>query len=115
MQKVKGESEVVVVSKLGTDLHRKALTSQLFLWTLTNPAHAPYPQQWVELSLPMDLFHAVTQSIDKVLTCHWYDGFKAFKMDDSKSKTMDTERGGESTQYVAVYLCFCTDLLTGGV
>jgi hypothetical protein len=49
----------------------------------------------------MDLFHAVTQSIDKVLTCHWYDDFKAFKMDDKK--TMKTEPGGESTQYAQIY------------
>ena len=50
----------------------------------------------------MDLFHALTQSFDKVLTCHWYEGFnKAFKMDGHKTKMMDTEPGGESDQYVS--------------
>jgi hypothetical protein len=50
----------------------------------------------------MDLFHTITQSIDKVLTCDWYDSFKNFNMEGSKAenKTMDTEPGGESTQYV---------------
>lgn len=51
----------------------------------------------------MELFHAVTQSIENVLTCDWYTSFKTFKMDGAKSddrKTMDTEPGGESTQYV---------------
>ena len=61
----------------------------------------------------MDLFHAITQSIDNVLTCDWYDSFKTFKMDDNKSddKLMDTEPGGESTQYVAHLLsAACADL-----
>ena len=44
----------------------------------------------------MDIFHAVSQSIDKVLTCHWYEGFRSFKMSD---KLMDTSPGGEQTQY----------------
>lgn len=51
----------------------------------------------------MELFHAVTQSIENVLTCDWYTSFKTFKMDGAKSddhKTMDTVPGGESTQYV---------------
>ena len=54
----------------------------------------------------MDLFHAITSGIDNVLTCDWYDSFKNFKMSDSNdsvardSQTMDTEPGGESTQYV---------------
>lgn len=48
----------------------------------------------------MDLFHAITQSIDNVLTCHWYEeGFKSFKMD----KTMDTEPGGESNQFAPLH------------
>jgi hypothetical protein len=46
----------------------------------------------------MDLFHAVTQSIENVLTCDWYDSFKQFKMSDKK--TMDTVPGGETPQYV---------------
>ncbi|EXJ77237.1 hypothetical protein A1O3_10395 [Capronia epimyces CBS 606.96] len=52
----------------------------------------------------MDLFHAITQTVDTVLTCHWYDSFKGFKMDNSKSddKTMDTVAGGESTQYESI-------------
>lgn len=45
----------------------------------------------------MDLFHAVTQSIDQVLTCHWLEEFKAFKM-PGQDKTMSTEPGGEQTQ-----------------
>ena len=51
----------------------------------------------------MDLFHAVTQSIDKVLTCHWYEGFKDFNM-SNQDKTMDTAPGGEGGQYVRVFL-----------
>ena len=50
----------------------------------------------------MDLFHSVTQSIDKVLTCHWYEGFESFKMNNTK--TMDTEPGGEQTQFVCHYI-----------
>lgn len=49
----------------------------------------------------MDIFHAISQSIDNVLTCDWYDSFKTFKMDGPKShedKTMDTVPGGETTQ-----------------
>jgi hypothetical protein len=51
----------------------------------------------------MDLFHAVTQSIDQVLTCHWFEGFESLNMDNGKSKTMNTERGGEQTQYVVIH------------
>src|SRR4051794_29932299 len=99
----------------------------------------------------MDLFHAVTQGIDSVLTCDWYDTFKSFNPASSSSssnspstsptnsrthsrsnsttrtrrlsesittttastfssstmasgsdqKLMDTEPGGENTQYVS--------------
>lgn len=45
----------------------------------------------------MDLFHSITQGIDSVLTCHWFEQVKSFKMSD---QLMDTEPGGESTQYV---------------
>ena len=48
----------------------------------------------------MDLFHAITQSIDNVLACDWYDSFRTLKMDDKK--TMDTVPGGETTQYVVL-------------
>lgn len=51
----------------------------------------------------MDLFHAVTQGIDKVLTCQWYEDLKTFNMD----KRMDTEPGGESTQYVLLAFAAC--------
>ena len=44
----------------------------------------------------MDLFHAVTQGIDSVLTCNWLNDFKALKMPDTK--LMETERGGETPQ-----------------
>jgi len=52
----------------------------------------------------MELFHAITQSIDNVLTCDWYDSFKQYTMEGSKSedKTMDTVPGGESTQYESI-------------
>jgi hypothetical protein len=50
----------------------------------------------------MDLFHAVTQSIENVLTCDWYDSFKQFKMDDKK--TMNTAPGGETPQYVHFHI-----------
>ena len=88
------------------------------LGTLTSPANVDHPTEPTlhsqhlnhALRFPMDLFHAVTQSLPNVLTCDWYDSFKTFKMDDkSKSKTMDTERGGENTQYVQFHrsiLCF---------
>lgn len=63
----------------------------------------------------MDLFHTVTQSLDKVLTCHWFGDFKAFKMTDSNTrggdKRMDIEPGGEQTQYVFLH----GDLLRLGV
>ena len=60
----------------------------------------------------MDLFHAVTQGIENVLTCDWYDGFKTFKMDDNKNqdKLMDTVPGGETTQYLFLpSTCLDTD------
>lgn len=57
-------------------------------------------KRWADVSL-MDLFHAVTSSIENVLTCDWYDTFKQYKMDDKK--TMDTAPGGENTQYVDFY------------
>jgi hypothetical protein len=47
----------------------------------------------------MDLFHSVTQGIESVLTCNWLTDFKAFKM-PAQDKLMDTERGGEQTQWV---------------
>ena len=47
----------------------------------------------------MDLFHAVTQNIESVLSCHWLSDFRAFKM-PANNKLMDTEPGGESTQCV---------------
>ncbi|KAK5404034.1 hypothetical protein LTR06_009967 [Exophiala xenobiotica] len=54
----------------------------------------------------MDLFHTISQTIDNVLTCDWYDGFKnsGYKMSASNSddKTMDTAPGGESTQYESI-------------
>jgi hypothetical protein len=53
----------------------------------------------------MDLFHAVTSGIEQVLTCHWFTDFKAFKMPETK--LMDTERGGEQTQYVMRGCCLC--------
>jgi hypothetical protein len=55
----------------------------------------------------MDLFHAVTQSIENVLTCDWYDSFKQFKMSDGK--TMDTVPGGETPQYVQFYSVIHSD------
>lgn len=55
-------------------------------------------QPWVDQHR-MDLFHTITQSIDQVLTCHWLTDFKAFKM-SGNDKLMNTERGGEQTQYV---------------
>jgi hypothetical protein len=50
----------------------------------------------------MELFHAVTQSIENVLACDYFDSFKTFKMDGNanKDKTMDTVPGGETPQYV---------------
>ena len=49
----------------------------------------------------MDLFHAITWNIDNVLTCHWYDSFKSFNMDNrSDDEMMDTVTGGETSQYV---------------
>ncbi|KEF58388.1 uncharacterized protein A1O9_06314 [Exophiala aquamarina CBS 119918] len=54
----------------------------------------------------MDLFHAVTQGIESVLTCDWYDSFKGYTPSDMASgpgnKTMDTVPGGESTQYESI-------------
>ncbi len=52
----------------------------------------------------MDLFHTISQTIDTVLTCDWYDSFKNYKMSDSNSedKTMDTAPGGETPQYVTI-------------
>lgn len=49
----------------------------------------------------MDLFHSITQTIDNVLTCDWYDTFKNYKMSgsDTGDKTMDTVPGGETPQY----------------
>ena len=59
----------------------------------------------------MDLFHAVTQGIDQVLTCQWYEDLKTFNM--TGDKRMDTEPGGESTQYVLLASAACaTTLLT---
>jgi hypothetical protein len=52
----------------------------------------------------MDLFHAITQNIESVLTCHWLGDFKSFKMPGT-DKLMDTEPGGESTQYVKMSRC----------
>ena len=62
----------------------------------------------------MDLFHSVTQSIDNVLTCDWFDSFKTFKMEGNKAddKTMDTAPGGESTQYVHSCFYACPRLST---
>ena len=54
----------------------------------------------------MDLFHAVTQGIDKVLTCQWYEDLKKFDM--TGDKRMDTEPGGESTQYVLLAFAACS-------
>jgi len=48
----------------------------------------------------MDLFHAVTQNIEQVLTCNWLTDFRSFKM--GGDKTMATEPGGESTQYESI-------------
>lgn len=48
----------------------------------------------------MDLFHSITQSLDSVLTCHWFQDFKNM---DKQDKRMDTEPGGEQTQYVPTY------------
>lgn len=52
----------------------------------------------------MDLFHTISQTIDNVLTCDWYDSFKNYKMSDSNSddKTMDTAPGGETPQYESI-------------
>ncbi|KIW22214.1 uncharacterized protein PV07_12125 [Cladophialophora immunda] len=52
----------------------------------------------------MDLFNTVTQTIDQVLTCDWYDSFKVFKMDGNQGqdKTMDTVPGGETPQYESI-------------
>ncbi|OCT48026.1 hypothetical protein CLCR_04364 [Cladophialophora carrionii] len=52
----------------------------------------------------MELFHAVTQSIGNVLTCDYFDTFKAFKMEGNKTqdKTMDTVPGGETPQYESI-------------
>ncbi|EXJ57783.1 uncharacterized protein A1O5_12341 [Cladophialophora psammophila CBS 110553] len=52
----------------------------------------------------MDLFHTVTQTIDQVLTCDWYDSFKSFKMEGNKAqdKTIDTALGGETPQYESI-------------
>merc|ERR1712093_795007 len=51
-----------------------------------------------------DLFHTISQTIDTVLTCDWYDSFKNYKMSDSNSddKTMDTAPGGETPQYESI-------------
>lgn len=60
-----------------------------------------------------DLFYAITSSIDSVLTCHYFEGFKENTKSASASRStsrsnsrrnsmssgkMDTEPGGESTQ-----------------
>ncbi|KIW86962.1 uncharacterized protein Z519_12427 [Cladophialophora bantiana CBS 173.52] len=52
----------------------------------------------------MDLFHTVTQAIDQVLTCDWYESFKSFKMEGNKAqdKTIDTAPGGETPQYESI-------------
>ncbi|EHY53391.1 hypothetical protein HRR83_003598 [Exophiala dermatitidis] len=54
----------------------------------------------------MDLFHTITQTMDTVLTCDWYDSFKSFKMDGPRSgsddKLMDTSPGGETPQYESI-------------
>ncbi|OAP55559.1 hypothetical protein AYL99_10532 [Fonsecaea erecta] len=52
----------------------------------------------------MDLFHTITQTIDQVLTCDWYDSFKSIKMEGNKAqdKTMDTVPGGETPQYESI-------------
>ena len=48
----------------------------------------------------MDLFHAVTQGIENVLTCDWHDSFTKFMADNKQEeKTMDTVPGGETSQY----------------
>lgn len=62
-----------------------------------------------------DLFHAITQGIDSILTCHYFDTFKESNISRSASrsssrgtsrrnsmsdKMMDTEPGGENTQQV---------------
>ena len=53
----------------------------------------------------MDLFHAITQSIDQILTCHFLEGFNSYKMSDNSNddKKVDTVPGGESTQYVYLF------------
>jgi len=67
----------------------------------------------------MDLFHTITQSLDNVLTCDWYESFKNYGTDQSNpdDKTMDTETGGETSQYGLTGLCSerelicnCTDM-----
>ncbi|KAI1613221.1 hypothetical protein EDD37DRAFT_338523 [Exophiala viscosa] len=52
----------------------------------------------------MDLFHTITQSLDNVLTCDWYETFKNYGTDQSTSddNTMDTETGGETSQYESI-------------
>ncbi len=63
----------------------------------------------------MDLFHTISQTIDTVLTCDWYDSFKNYKMSDSNSddKTMDTAPGGETPQYAMIWprISPCASLL----
>lgn len=60
-----------------------------------------------------DIFHAITQSIDSVLTCHYFDSFRenntsrsatrsssrsSSRRGSMSEKRLDTEPGGESTQ-----------------
>ena len=60
-----------------------------------------------------DLFHAITQGIDSVLTCHYFDSFKendayrsgsrsrsrsTSRRNSMSDKKLDTEPGGETPQ-----------------
>jgi hypothetical protein len=46
----------------------------------------------------MDLFHAISQSIEQVLTCHWYEGFKAFKYPTTPNTPNDRNGDNSSSQ-----------------
>lgn len=73
-------------------------TRYVTMWASSHLLRTTHPQNnGVKIySNAMDLFRAISETIDSVLTCDFFDSFKKFKMPDTK--LMDTEPGGESTQ-----------------
>jgi hypothetical protein len=71
--------------------------------------HSAHGHDWDGTNMT-DLFHAITQGIDSVLTCHYFDSFRennrpsrsssrnTSRRNSMSDKMLDTEPGGENTQ-----------------